>query len=189
MLCSCSSFLIISHVSLLVHQSDCKFIKGKRWRYLFSALHNASIKVYRKRDNVMLTNTVSSQSAVAGEEWVGLFSLWPLITRFVTILAPPLFLGSFSYRAVYSRRNLNVCPPMYDTVVWTIPPTHLKNVSLVQLVPLPPINCFFLVCLHQNDPINLYLHSCAEEHGLEWETLMRINAGWLTISVSSSLCL
>lgn len=112
-----------------------------------------------------------------------------LLHGFVTILAPPLFLGSFSYRAVYSRRNLNVCPPMYDTVVWTIPPTHLKNVSLVQLVPLPPINCFFLVCLHQNDPINLYLHSCAEEHGLEWETLMRINAGWLTISVSSSLCL
>lgn len=100
-----------------------------------------------------------------------------------------LFFGSFSYREVYSRRNLNVCPPMYDTVVWTIPPTHLKNVSLVQLVSLPPINCFFLVCLHQNDPINLYLHSCAEEHGLEWETLMRINAGWLTISVSSSLCL
>lgn len=80
-------------------------------------------------------------------------------------------------------------PPMYDTVVWTIPPTHLKNVSLVQLVSLPPINCSFLVCLHQNDPINLYLHSCAEEHGLEWETLMRINVGWLTISVSSSLCL
>lgn len=100
-----------------------------------------------------------------------------------------LFFGSFSCREVYSSRNLNVCPLMYDTVVWTIPSTHLKNVSLVQLVSLPPINCFFLVCLHQNDPINLYLHSCAEEHGLEWETLMRINAGWLTMSVSSSLCL
>lgn len=102
---------------------------------------------------------------------------------------PHLLLFGFTHRDICSCMNLNICSSIYDVVACSILPTHLENMLFVQLVPLLHFKHLFLVCFCQNDPINLCLHSCAEQNSFEWETLMRINAGWLTNRIGILLLL
>lgn len=84
-------------------------------------------------------------STVSGKEWEPLFSLWQYIICFVMNMSPPPLLFEASpIGGVYGAVNSNVCLLIYDVVACTVLPAHLKNVLCVQLVPLPPIEIFFL---------------------------------------------